>query len=182
MRAIVEAIGAGQLAAQACLVISNNRSAPALDFAEAHGIPALRIATQTDPEGADRRLCAALEAAGVDWVILSGYLRQLGPITLGRYRNRVFNIHPGPLPEFGGHGMYGHAVHEAVAAAGVDSAVTIHLVDEVYDRGPVLSARRVPAIAGETAQALEARVTALEPEVFVHTLQAILAGEISLPD
>ena len=71
---------------------------------------------------------------------------------------------------------------EAVAAAGVDSAVTIHLVDEVYDRGPVLAARTVPAIAGDTAEALEARVTALEPEVFVQTLRAILAGEISLPE
>jgi len=182
MRAIVETIEAGQLAARACLVVSNNRSAPALYFAASHEIPALRISTQSDPEGADRKLCEALVAAGVEWVILSGYLRQLGPVTLGRYRNRVFNIHPGPLPDFGGHGMYGHAVHAAVAAAGVDSAVTIHLVDEVYDRGPVLAARPVPAIAGETAQALEARVTALEPEVFVQTLQAILAGEISLPD
>lgn len=182
MRAIVEAIEAGELAARACLVVSNNRSAPALDFAEAHEIPALRIATQSDPEGADQKLCEALEAAGVEWVILSGYLRQLGPITLGRYRNRVFNIHPGPLPEFGGHGMYGRAVHQAVAAAGVDSAVTIHLVDEVYDRGPVLAARSVPALAGETAEALEARVTALEPEVFVQTLRAILVGEISLPE
>ncbi len=182
MRAIVEAIAAGELAAEAALVVSNNRSAPALDYAEGQGLRALRIATQADPEAADRRLCEALVADGVEWVILSGYLRQLGPITLGRYRNRVFNIHPGPLPDFGGHGMYGRAVHEAVAAAGVDSAVTIHLVDEVYDRGPVLAARTVPAIAGESAEALEARVTALEPEVFVETLQAIIRGEISLPD
>lgn len=182
LRAVVAAIEAGTLSAEARLVVSNNQKAAALAFAAEHAIPALHIATQADPEAADARLCAALEDAGVELVILSGYLRRLGPKVLGRYRNRVLNIHPGPLPQFGGEGMYGRRVHEAIVAAGVEaSAATIHLVDEEYDRGPILAARDVPLIPGETAESLEAKVTAMEPGFFVETLRRIASGELALP-
>src|SRR6185369_503457 len=116
---MVAAIRAGELAAEARLLVSNNRSAPALAFAAEAGVPALCIATQADPGAADRKLADAMTARGVEVVVLSGYLRQLGPQTLARYAGRILNIHPGPLPAFGGHGMYGRRVHEAVLAAGV---------------------------------------------------------------
>ncbi|MES2340267.1 MAG: formyltransferase family protein, partial [Pseudomonadota bacterium] len=110
-------------------------------------------------------------------------LRKLGPATLARYRNRVLNIHPGRLPEFGGEGMYGRRVHEAVIAAGVPaSGVTIHLVDEEYDRGPILARRDLALNPGETTDSLEARITTLEPLFFVETLRAIAAGKLTLPD
>lgn len=183
LRAVVAAIRAGELAAEARLVVSNNRAAAALDFAREAAIPDLAIPTQSDPEAADLRLAEALEAAGVELVVLSGYLRRLGPVTLGRYRNRILNIHPGPLPAFGGEGMYGRKVHEAVIAAGVpESGITIHLVDEEYDHGPVLGRWSVPIQPDDTAETLEARVTALEPRLFVETLQKIVAGELVLPD
>lgn len=183
LRAIVTAIEAGRLAAEARLVVSNNRAAKALEFAAAHGVPTEVIATQADPEAADARLSAALQAAGVELVVLSGYLRRLGPRTLGAYRNRVLNIHPGPLPRFGGEGMYGRRVHEAVIAAGAaESAVTIHLVDEIYDNGPLIAARAVPLAPGETVDSLEARVTALEPQFFVETLGRLACGNLALPD
>lgn len=183
LRAVVGAIRAGELAAEARLVVSNNRAAAALDFAREAGIPDLAIPTQSAPEAADLRLAEALEAAGVELVVLSGYLRRLGPVTLGRYRNRILNIHPGPLPAFGGEGMYGRKVHEAVIAAGVpESGITIHLVDEEYDHGPVLGRWSVPIQTGDTAETLEARVTALEPRLFVETLRKIVAGELVLPD
>ncbi|WP_304186744.1 phosphoribosylglycinamide formyltransferase [Phenylobacterium aquaticum] len=182
LRAIVAAIQAGTLDAQARLVVSNNRAAPALAFAAEAGIPELCIPTQADAETADRRLAAALTEAGVELVVLSGYLRRLGPVTLAAYRDRILNIHPGPLPAFGGEGMYGRKVHEAVIAAGAaQSEITIHLVDEEYDHGAVLARRAVPIAPGETADSLEARVTALEPEVFVETLQRIARGELVLP-
>ncbi|WP_304219136.1 phosphoribosylglycinamide formyltransferase [Phenylobacterium aquaticum] len=182
LRAIVAAIRAGTLDAQARLVVSNNRAAPALAFAAEAGIPELCIPTQADAETADRRLAAALTEAGVELVVLSGYLRRLGPVTLAAYRDRILNIHPGPLPAFGGEGMYGRKVHEAVIAAGAaQSEITIHLVDEEYDHGAVLARRAVPIAPGETADSLEARVTALEPEVFVETLQRIARGELVLP-
>ncbi|HEV7384066.1 MAG TPA: phosphoribosylglycinamide formyltransferase [Phenylobacterium sp.] len=180
-RAIVGAIGAGELAAQARLMVSNNKSAPALAFAAEAGVPALCIPTQGDPGAADARLAEAMLSHGVEVIVLSGYLRQLGPRTLGQYAGRILNIHPGPLPAFGGHGMYGRRVHEAVIAAGVaESGICIHLVDEEYDRGPVLARRAVPVEPGDTPESLEARVTGLEPGFFVETLCRIARGEIVL--
>jgi len=181
-RAIVEAIEQDALAAEARLLVSNNRTAGALEFAAAHGVPSQVVATQADPHAADRRLCAAMQEAGVELIVLSGYLRRLGPATLQAFQNRVINIHPGPLPEFGGEGMYGRRVHEAVIAARARaSGITIHLVDEVYDHGAILARREVALQPGETADTLEARVTALEPGFFVETLGRIAAGELILP-
>lgn len=163
-------------------MVSNKKDAPALAFAAQVGMPTLCIPTKSDPEAADQRLLEAMQAHGVELIVLSGYLRQLGPRTLAAYRDRVLNIHPGPLPLFGGHGMYGRRVHEAVIAAGAThSGVTIHLVDEEYDRGPILDQRSVAVEPGDTPQSLEARVTAVEPAFFVQTLGRIARGEIQLP-
>lgn len=183
MRAIMQAAARGELPAETRLVVSNNRNAGALEYAAAHDVPTLAIPTQTDPEAADARLARALDDAGVELVVLSGYLRRLGPKTLARYRNRIINIHPGLLPEFGGEGMYGRRVHEAVIAAGAaESGATIHAVDEIYDHGPLIARRTVPVLSGDTPEALEARVTAMEPGFFIETLRAIANGELRLPD
>lgn len=181
-QAIVAAIRSGELAAEPRLMVSNNKSAAALEFARSQKIPALCIPTRADPAAADAALAEALASHGVELVVLSGYLRQLGPKTLARYAGRVINIHPGPLPRFGGHGMYGRRVHEAVLAAGVsESGVAIHLVDEEYDHGPTLAARSVPVESGDTVETLEARVRAAEPSFFVETLQKVARGELQLP-
>lgn len=181
-RAILRAIDAGALEAEARLLVSNNRKSGALEFAQARGVPHLCIPTERDPAAADLALRDALAGAGAELVVLSGYLRKLGPATLARYRNRIINIHPGLLPEFGGEGMYGRRVHEAVIAAGAPlSGATIHLVDEEYDRGPVLARRELALEPGETADSLEARITTLEPLFFVETLTAIAAGDLVLP-
>jgi phosphoribosylglycinamide formyltransferase-1 len=181
-RAIVAAIRAGQLAAEPRLLVSNNRSAPALTYAAEQGVPALHIPTQSNPEAADASLAEAMVANDVELIVLSGYLRQLGPRTLQSYEGRILNIHPGPLPRFGGHGMYGRRVHEAVIAAKVaQSGIVIHLVDGEYDRGPIIARRSVPIEAGDTPETLEARVTALEPAFFVKTLRQIAEGGLKLP-
>ena len=181
-RAIVAAIEAGALDARACLMVSNKKDAPALAFAAQAGIPIVVIPTKSDPDAADARLLEVMQAHGVNLIVLSGYLRQLGPRTLAAYRNRVLNIHPGPLPRFGGAGMYGRRVHEAVIAAGVaQSGITVHLVDEEYDRGPTLDERSVPVEPGDSPETLERRVTSLEPAFFVQTLGRIARGEIKLP-
>jgi phosphoribosylglycinamide formyltransferase 1 len=177
----VAAIAAGSLHAEARLLVSNNRSAAALSFAAEAGIAALPIATQADPDAADARLAQAMGDHGVELILLSGYLRQLGPETLSRYAGRILNIHPGPLPAFGGHGMYGRRVHEAVIAAGAaESGICIHLVDEEYDRGPVIARMSVPVEPGDAPESLEARITGLEPGFFVETLRRIARGEIAL--
>ncbi|THD80801.1 MAG: phosphoribosylglycinamide formyltransferase [Phenylobacterium sp.] len=181
-RAIMDAIAAGELAAEARLMVSNNKGAAALAWAREAGLEAICIPTQADPDAADARLVDAMTGRGVELIVLSGYLRQLGPLVLARYAGRILNIHPGPLPEFGGHGMYGRRVHEAVIAAGAGaSAATIHVVDEEYDHGPVVAVCRVPLQPGDTAEALEARVRASEPGFFVETLKKVARGEIQLP-
>ena len=181
-RAIVAAIRAGDLAAEARLMVSNNRSAAALAFAAEAGFPSLAIPTKADPDAADAELADAMSDHGADLIILSGYLRHLGSRTLARFAGRILNIHPGPLPRFGGHQMYGRRVHDAVIAAGVgESEITIHVVDEEYDHGPVVARRVVPVLPSDTAEALEARVTALEPAVYVQVLQDLATGALRLP-
>jgi phosphoribosylglycinamide formyltransferase-1 len=182
MRAVIEAIEAKRLDADACLVVSNRADAPALAFATEHGVPTRVIATRTDPQLADAELADALKAANVELVVLSGYLRKLGRQTLAAFPSRILNIHPALLPSFGGEGMYGRRVHEAVAASGTrETGVTVHLVDEEYDHGLTLAQRTIALTGRESAAEVEARVTAAEPAFFVETLQAIAAGMLKLP-
>jgi len=180
-QAIVAAIRAGQLDAEPRLLVSNQAKSQALVWAAAADIPTACIPTAADADAADARLAASLSRHGVEIVVLSGYLRRLGPSTLGAFAGRILNIHPGPLPQFGGEGMYGARVHRAVIAAGApESAIVIHGVDEIYDHGPELARRAVPIVSGETAESLEAKVRDLEPAFFVETLQRLASGELEL--
>ena len=183
LRAIVSAIENGSLAAEARLVVSNNPRSPALTFASAHGIPTRIIRTVKSPGTADETLATALSEAGVELVVLSGYLRKLGPRTLARFHNRVLNIHPALLPRHGGPGMYGRRVHEAVlAAADPTSGATVHLVDHEYDHGEAIARVEVPVLTDDGPADLESRVMAAEPKLFVETLQRLAAGTLHLPE
>lgn len=182
LRAVVAAIAAGRLEATACLVISNRRAAPALEFARGQRLATLWIPTKGDPAGADEKLAAALAGAGADLVVLSGYLRKLGPVTLAAFAGRILNIHPALLPKYGGQGMYGRRVHEAVVAAGdTESGATVHLVDDQYDHGAVVAQWRAPLTPDDTAETVERKVTAAEPELLVETLRRVACGELALP-
>jgi phosphoribosylglycinamide formyltransferase-1 len=181
LRAIVGAIEAGSLEAAPVLVVSNRRTAPALTFAAEHNIKTMVIQTVSDPEGADARLAAALSELDINLVILSGYLRKLGPKTLTAYGGRILNIHPALLPRYGGAGMYGRRVHEAVIASGdAVSGASVHLVDDEYDHGRVIAQVEVPVTPGDTAETLEARVVAAEPRLFVDTLAGLIRGKLRL--
>lgn len=181
LRAVVAAVEAGELAARAVLAVSNRKAAPALVFARDHGLATRVIPTLEDPAGADQVLARALTEAGADLVILSGYLRKLGPRTLTAYEGRILNIHPALLPRFGGQGMYGRRVHEAVLASGEAwTGATVHLVDGDYDHGALIAQARVAVTPGDTAETLEARVMAAEPGLLVDTLRRIVSGELIL--
>jgi folate-dependent phosphoribosylglycinamide formyltransferase PurN len=117
------------------LVASNRAAAPALDRARRHGIPAEYL-----PSPDARALLALLDQHSVDIIALAGYLKLVPAAVTERYRGRIINVHPAPLPQFGGPGMYGRHVHAAVLAAGVShSGVTVHLVDDRFDHGSVIS-------------------------------------------
>ncbi len=182
MRAIVQAAEAGELDAEARILVTNRPDVPALAFAAEHRLPSRVIPTLPDPDAADAALAEALAGAGVELVILSGYLRKLGPRTLAAFPSRILNIHPALLPRFGGQGMYGRRVHEAVAAAGVSvTGASVHIVDGDYDQGPVIASRSVTLAPGDDAETIERKVTGVEPSLFVDTLRRICAGELVLP-
>jgi phosphoribosylglycinamide formyltransferase-1 len=184
MKAVVAAIRSGALDAQALIVISNNADCAAMTFARDQRLQHRHISATTEGsfEASDGAIADALEAAGVDLVVLSGYLRPLGPQTIARLKGRILNIHPGLLPRYGGKGMYGRRVHEAVLASGdSETGATIHLVDGDYDTGPIVAQARVPVTKGDTVEDVEARVMAAEPGLFVQTLQRISEGALDLP-
>jgi phosphoribosylglycinamide formyltransferase-1 len=183
MQAIIDASMEGRLDARLCVAISNNSGSTALERARRAGIPAYHLSSHThpDPDDLDRAILETLRRHGVGLVVLAGYMKRLGPRTVAAYRARILNIHPALLPKFGGQGMYGRHIHEAVLAAGERATgVTIHLADEEYDQGPVLAQTVVPVREDDTAETLAARVLEREHQFYVETLQRIGRGEIDL--
>lgn len=164
-------------AAQVVLVASNRADAGALARARAANVPGAVIANPADGPA----LRALLESHAVECIALAGYLKLVPREITERWRGRIVNVHPALLPKFGGAGMYGRRVHEAVIAAGErESGATVHHVDEVYDRGAIIAQERVPVEAGDTADSLAARVLAAEHRLYPRTLGA-LAMQISSP-
>jgi phosphoribosylglycinamide formyltransferase-1 len=169
--------GAAGGPAEVVLVLSN-RAAAGLELARERGIPALVLA---DPADAQAWL-DALAAHRVDLIVLAGYLKLVPPEVVERYRGRIINIHPALLPAFGGPGMYGRRVHEAVLNSGAAvSGATVHLVDEVYDRGRVLAQARVPVLPGDTPDTLAARVLGVEHRLLPAVVLAAAAAGRPVP-
>lgn len=160
------------------LVVASRAGAGAVERAERAGIPARVLSPRT--EGADAFpgvLLAALEEHRVDWIVLAGYLQLVPAAVVERYRGRMLNIHPALLPAFGGQGMYGARVHEAVLRAGARvSGATVHLVDERYDEGGIVAQWPVPVLAGDTAETLAARVLRVEHLLLPAALEALVGG------
>lgn len=155
LQALLDAL-TGSLA-RVALVLSDRPQAGALERARRAGVPAAAL---RDPADAAELLAALADA---DLVVLAGYLKLVPPAVVARLRWRMINIHPALLPAFGGPGMYGRRVHEAVLASGAAvSGATVHYVDEQYDRGPIIAEARVPVRPDDTPEALAARVLEAE--------------------
>lgn len=183
MKQIVHAAATKRLNIQPAIVVSNNPDAPALAFAQEQGIPAfcLNAGRSGGTKAADEAIARALVEHQVQLVILSGYMKRIGPVTLATYPQHILNIHPSLLPAFGGTGMYGLRVHTAVIEAGVkESGATVHVVDELYDHGRILAQRHVPVLPGDTPEQLQARVGAEEGRLYIEVLEQLLAGQLSL--
>lgn len=181
LQAIIDATNTGRLNAIPCLVISNNSDSLALIRARHAGIPAYHLSARTHPEAdaLDEAILQALVAHAVDVVVLAGYMKRLGPKTLSYFHGRILNIHPALLPKYGGPGMFGRRVHEAVLAAGErTTGVTIHLVTEDYDSGPIVAQCAVPICDGDTVESLAERVLEREHWFIVETLRGISDGTI----
>ena len=184
MQAIINACNSGALQASPAVVISNNSKSGAIERAKKEGIPHYHLSGKhySDPKDLDQAILNMMIKHSVDIIILAGYMKKLGTKTLSHFGGRILNIHPALLPKYGGKGMYGMNVHEAVISAGeTESGVSIHVVDENYDTGPVISQSRVPVEPTDTAETLAARVLQQEHILFPKTLQKIVNGEIILP-
>jgi formyltetrahydrofolate-dependent phosphoribosylglycinamide formyltransferase len=177
LAALIAALPAGS-PAEIGLVLSNRAAAEGLAVARANGI---RVLVLADPGDASAWI-DALAAHRIDLVVLAGYLKLVPPPVVDRYRGRMLNIHPALLPAFGGPGMYGHRVHEAVLAAGATvSGATVHLVDEVYDRGPILAQARVAVQPDDTPERLAQRVLEAEHRLLPAVVLAAAAAGHPVP-
>ena len=167
---------------EVALVLSDRPSATALQRARSAGVPAHVEAPRGDrPDAWGQRLLGRLADARVDLVVLAGFLRKVPPEVVTAYTGRMINVHPALLPDFGGPGMHGRRVHEAVLAAGVpESGASVHFVDEEYDRGPVIARRRVPVEPGDTPETLARRVLEVEHELLPDVVAALAAGRVRL--
>jgi formyltetrahydrofolate-dependent phosphoribosylglycinamide formyltransferase len=156
------------------LVLSNRSAAGALERAARAGVRAAAIREDGDDAA---RLLALLSECGADLVVLAGYLRLVPPSVVTAYAGRMLNIHPALLPSFGGEGMYGHRVHEAVLSSGARvSGPTVHVVDDRYDRGRIVAQWPVPVRPGDTPESLAARVLEAEHQILPAVVRAWARG------
>jgi phosphoribosylglycinamide formyltransferase-1 len=184
MQAIIDAVKQGRLNANLVAVICNNSGSKAMQRAELESIPNYHISdlTHGSPDEADAAMVDILKKSGTDLVVLAGYMKKIGDQTLIAYQGRILNIHPALLPKFGGKGMYGRRVHEAVLKSGDPvTGVTIHLIDEKYDNGPILAQEEVTVLEKDTADSLAARVLEKEHTLYAETIAKIISKEIQLP-
>ena len=172
----LHAQGDGQ-ATTVALVASDRRSAGALDRARRRGVEATALDETQRGDG----LAALLEWHAIDCIALAGYLRFVPATVTRQWRGRIVNVHPSLLPSFGGAGMYGIRVHQAAIEAGVRvTGVTVHFVDEEYDRGPIIAQWPVPVLPGDTPEALAERVLAVEHALYPMALDAVARGRVTL--
>ena len=184
MSAILGAIERGELRATPKIVISNNPNSKALHTAREKGLPMYCVNGKTEggDDAADKRIASLLHHHDVNLVILNGYMKKIGPVTLREFEGRILNIHPSLLPKYGGQGMYGKFVHQAVLDSGdTETGATIHVIDDEYDKGNILGQVTVPVLAGDTVDELAARVMVEEKKLYVRVLQELKRDEIRLP-
>ncbi|MBR5135891.1 MAG: phosphoribosylglycinamide formyltransferase [Rikenellaceae bacterium] len=155
------------------LVVSSRASAGVLDHARECGVESIIMSRNelADPQ----ILLAELRSRQIEWLVLAGWLLLLPAEIIEAYRGRIINVHPSLLPDFGGQGMFGHHVHEAVIAAGCKrSGITIHLVDERYDSGSILAQFECEVLPDDTPQTLEAKIHQLEYRHYPEQIEKLI--------
>jgi len=181
--AILNNIKKGNLAASIQVVISDRAGAGALNIARDNGIAAVHLSKKQfpDQQAFDQQFLSVLERFQVNFIVLAGYLKMLSPVIVRKYKNRILNIHPALLPSFGGKGMYGIHVHEAVLDYGCKvSGVTVHLVDEQYDTGPPVLQRCVPVEDDDTPETLAQRVLKVEHQIYTEALRLFSQDRVEI--
>jgi len=176
-QSIIDAVESGAIECELALLLTNNRDAYAIKRARKHRIP-FEIVSSKGFERRElfiRKFLAVLKKHKIDLIALAGYLRKIPPEVIDRYEGKILNIHPGPLPEFGGKGMYGLRVHETVLKANLDkTCVTIHQVNQDYDEGAIIATREVEILPDDTPEILQKRVLKVEHQFYPEILQEFI--------
>ncbi len=186
MANLADRIAAGSLDASIEPVVSSQDRVAGLDQAQRRGLPVIVLPRRTfvkdgvfDQHAYAEYLLRMISPVAVDLIVLAGFMSRLAPAIFDRHA--VVNIHPALLPRYGGKGMYGHKVHEAVLAAGdCESGCTAHFVDPEYDHGPIIAQQRVPVLQDDTPETLAERVQEVERELYPEAIGLIAAGRVQV--
>ena len=159
--------------ANVCLIVCNNPNAGVIKIAERNNIPHILIEKENFFKGDG--YVSELKNAQIDFIVLAGFLWKLPSVLINAYRNKIVNIHPALLPKFGGKGMYGNFVHEAVLSAKEkESGITIHFVDEFYDNGKTIFQTTCPVYENDTTETLAKRIHELEYKYFPKVIEEVI--------
>lgn len=177
-RTIVDSAKNGYLKSKITLLITNNSNCGAASIAKANGIKCIHISRKKFPGLSDddyeKLFLNALEENKIDFIVLAGYMKKIGSSIIKKYRRRIINIHPALLPKFGGEGMYGINVHRAVIESGATvSGLTIHYVDEEYDKGEIIFQKTVEIEKHDDEYSLQKKIQKLEHEYYPEVIEQV---------
>jgi len=181
--AITDACLSGDIIASPVLLITNNPKASALEWAENKGLKTavMNRNTHSDIDALDQAIADKLQDHKINLVCCSGYMKLIGKRTIDAVQGRILNVHPALLPQYGGQGMYGRHVHEAVKQSGdKQTGATIHQVNNEYDKGKILLQKTISIQPTDTTDIIEQNVKDIEPSLYIETISRIIKGDITL--
>lgn len=180
LQAIIDAIANEGLPVEIVRVVSSRPDAYGIERAQAAGIPVtvLNRTIYQDREAADQMIVDACKADGAEYLVMAGYMRMLTPVVLNAFPDHVLNLHPALLPSFKG----AHAIDDAFNAGVKITGVTVHLANEEYDKGPIVAQRAVPVEETDTVDDLEARIHAVEHQLYPQVLRVIAEGRMEVTE
>ena len=180
---ITKACHSGEINAQVKLLVTDNKNAGALKHAKDLAVPRLVLPPKDfeNFEAWDSQLTSCLKKEKIDFIILAGFLKKIGPQLISNFENKIINTHPSLLPKFGGPGMYGSRVHQAVITAKEkQTGITVHRVTQNYDEGGAIAQKIISILPSETANELEARLKKIEHGFIIEVVKSICSGDIDI--
>lgn len=178
LQAIIDAASQEGLPVDIVKVMSSRPDVYGIERAQAAGIPAVALNRDmyADPQAADARIVAELREAGVEYVVMAGYMRKLTSVVLDAFPDHVLNLHPALLPSFKG----AHAIQNAFEAGVKVTGITVHFANEDYDKGPIVAQRAVEVLEDDALEDLEARIHEAEHVLYPEVLRLVAEGRVTI--
>ena len=180
LQAIIDATKSGALEADIALVISSRPDAYGLKRAHEAGIPTIGLTREVyaDQAAADRLIAGEMAKAGVDYIVMAGYMRMVTTPILAAFEDKVINLHPALLPSFPG----AHGIADAFNAGVKVTGVTVHFANEVYDEGPIIAQQALDIFEGESLESLEERIHTIEHSLYPRVLKLVAEGRVNITE